>query len=223
MRDLLAGHLVDSLEVGDRITLPIARGAATTVTPLRPFLRWDPVPPPVVVPLTAFTEGESLRVVVVRSGVTQDPVTLEVTTQDPATYAASVAAVAPLYAAQARRHLAPPKTSQVQAEVHGVFDDGIDVGTVAARKQMLAWALRESGTFFDQSVPHPTNPTGAPKTQPGVRLLPEPDGDDHFNPHDPKRPLKVLPPVRPRRRRSSSSNRATLPPPASTSSTTRPR
>ncbi len=194
VRDLLAGHLVDVLGRGGRITPPVARAVASTVTPLRPFLRWDPVPPPVVVPLTAFTEGESLRVVVVRSGVTQDPDTLEVTVQDPADYAASVGGVAPLYAAEARRHLAPPKTSQMQAELHGSFDDGIDVGTVAARKKMLAWALRESGTFYDRSLPHSSNPTGAARTQPGVHLLPEPVGGDHFNPHDPKRPLKVLPP-----------------------------
>lgn len=194
VRDLLAGHLVDVIGPGGRITPPVARAVASTVTPLRPFLRWDPVPPPVVVPLAAFTEGESLRVVVVRSGVTQDPDTLEVSLQDPADYAASVAGVAPLYARAARRHLAPPKTSQVQAELHGMFDDGIDVGTVAARKKMLAWALRESGTFYDRSIPHASNPTGAARTQPGVRLLPEPQGGDHFNPHDPKRPLKVLPP-----------------------------
>ena len=196
-RELIAGHLADTF-AGMRLptfTAPIGRQGASTVTPLRPFLRWDPVPPPVVVPLTAFTEGESLRVVVVRSGVSQDPETLEVTTEDPAAYAASVAPVAPLYAAQARRHLAPPKTSQVQAELHGVFDAGIDEGTAAARRRMLAWALREGGTFYDQSVPHPSDPTGAPVAQPGVHLLPEPVGGDHFNPSDPKRPLKVLPPA----------------------------
>ena len=161
-RDLIAGHLADIVS-GPRspdLTGPLARHAAATVTPPRPFLRWDPVPPPVVVPLTAFTEGESLRVVVVRSGVTQDPVTLEVTTQDPAAYAASVAAIAPLYADEARRHLAPPKTSQGQAELHGEFDAGIDEGTPAARRRMLAWALRESGTFYDKTVPHATDPTG---------------------------------------------------------------
>ena len=196
-RDLITGHLADLLggPRGLDPTGPLVRHAAATVTPPRPFLRWDPVPPPVVVPLTAFTEGESLRVVVVRSGVTQDPDTLEVTTQDPATYAASVAAIAPLYAEDAKRHLAPPKTSQGQAELHGEFDAGIDEGTPAARRRMLAWALRESGSFYDRTVPHPTDPGGAPSTQPGIRLLPEPVAGDHFNPSDPNRPLKVLPPA----------------------------
>ena len=204
VREVIAGHLAD-LFGGPRpvdLTPPIVRQAAATVTPPRPFLRWDPVPPPVVVPLQAFTEGESLRVVVVRSGVSQDPVTLEVTTQDPAAYAASVAAIAPLYAEDAKRHLAPPKTSQGQAELHGEFDAGIDEGTPAARRRMLAWALRESGSFYDRSVPHPTDPGGAPSPQPGVHLLPEPAGDpadesSYFNPSDPTRPLKVLPPAAP--------------------------
>ena len=201
-RELIAGHLAD-LFGGPRpvdLTPPIVRQAASTVTPPRPFLRWDPVPPPVMVPLTAFTEGESLRVVVVRSGVRQDPVTLEVTTQEPGDYAAAVAAVAPLYAPDAKRHLAPPKTSQGQAELHGEFDAGIDVGTPAARRQMLAWALRESGTFYDRSVPHPTDPSADPIPQPGVRLLPEPssgpfDLSNHYNSSDPTKPLKVLPPA----------------------------
>ncbi|QKE84416.1 hypothetical protein [Arthrobacter sp. NEB 688] len=198
-RDLLAGHLADLVGGLDRpgLTVPGARRAASLVTPARPFLRWDPVPPPVVVPLAQFTEGESLRVVVVRSGVTQDPGTLEVTVQPPDEYAAAVATEAPLYAGSARRHLAPPKTSQVQAELHGVFDPGIDEGTPAARRRMLAWALRESGTWYDREVPHPSDPTGAPSPQAGVRLLPEPVGGDHHNPHDPQRPLKVLPPAAP--------------------------
>ncbi|QIM20607.1 hypothetical protein G7075_04680 [Phycicoccus sp. HDW14] len=196
-RDLLAGHLADIVGGvdGPGLTVPGLRLAASLVTPARPFLRWDPVPPPVVVPLAQFTEGESLRVVVVRSGVSQDPDTLEVTTQDPDAYAAAVAAQAPLYAGSARRHLAPPKTSQVQAELHGSFDAGIDEGTPAGRRRMLAWALREGGTFYDREVPHPTEPTGAPSTQEEVHLLPEPVGTDHFNPHDPQRPLKVLPPA----------------------------
>ena len=46
------------------------------ITPLRPFLRWDPVQPPVVVTRHAFSAGESLRQLVVRSGVTQDLDTL---------------------------------------------------------------------------------------------------------------------------------------------------
>jgi len=199
MRDLVASHVGAWLgeEIGPgapAVTPDLAERALRTVTPPRPFLRWDPVPVPAVVPLTAFTDGESLRVVVIRSGVTQNTDTLEITTQGPSAYAASAQAVAPLYADRAQRHIAPPKTSQVQAELHGVFDEGIDAGTAEARRRMLAWALREGGTFFDQSVPHLTDPDGAPSPQAGVRLLPEPQAGNHFNPSDPARPLKVLPP-----------------------------
>ena len=160
--------------------------ALKTVTALRPFLRWEPVPPPAVVPLKAYTEAESLRVLVVRSNVEQDADTLAITVTPPST--------------ESQRHLAPPKTSQVQAELHGVFDEGIDTtappaAAAQARREMLAIALREDGSFFDLQVPHPTDPKGAPTPQPGVRLLPEPVGNDHHNPHAPAQPLKVLPPA----------------------------
>jgi len=199
MRELVAGQMGAWLAGGIRpdLVTDVASRALRTVTTPRPFLRWDPVSAPAVVPLTAYTEGESLRVLVVRSGVAQDPETLEVTRSSAADYAAAAASVAPLYAERAQRHLAAPKTSQNQAESHGVFDDGIDEGTPQARARMLAWALRESGTFFDQSVPAATDPNGTPTPQPGVRLLPEPVGGDHFNPSDPARPLKVLPPGAP--------------------------
>ncbi len=198
VRELVASHAGAWLDARQpAITPDLAARALRTVTPPRPFLRWDPVPVPAVVPLKAYTEGESLRVLVVRSGVTQDPDTLEVRTTSPEDYAAAVASVAPLYAPHAQRHIAPPKTSQNQAELHGAFDDGIDEGTADARRRMLAWALRESGTLFDQSVPSLADPDGSPLPQPGVRLLPEPEGDDHFNPSDPAQPLKVLPPGEP--------------------------
>ena len=199
VRDLIAGHLADivsGLRSPD-LTGPLARHAAATVTPPRPFLRWDPVPPPVVVPLTAFTEGESLRVVVVRSGVTQDPVTLEVTTQDPAAYAASVAAIAPLYADEARSATSPrrrpARAGRAARRVRRRHRRGhpgrapADAGLGAARERHL---LRQG-----RAARSPT-PTGAPRRRSsGVHLLPEPVGGDHFNPSDPDRPLKVLPPA----------------------------
>lgn len=198
--DLIAAQ-IDAAQAGSAAepTPAAVAKALKTVTALRPFLRWDPIPPPVAVPLKAYTEAESQRVLVVRSGVAQNPATLEITVTSPADYAAAVNPTKPgaVYTETSQRHLAPPKTSQVQAELHGVFDAGIDAGgaaAVQARKEMLAIALREDGSFFDQQVPHPTDPSGAPTPQPGVRLLPEPDGDDHHNPHDPARLLKVLPP-----------------------------
>ncbi len=147
--------------------------ALATITPLRPFLRWDPVPSPAIVPLRRFTEGESLRVLVVRSGVAQDPATLALTVTPPDEYAAAAAAAHPAldlgYGDVNERHLAPPKTSQFQAELHGAFDDAIGSVNPADHVRLLAVAMREAGTFFDLDVVDLTDPTTT-VPQPGVRL-----------------------------------------------------
>lgn len=143
------------------------------ITPMRPFLRWDPVPSPAVVPRRRFTEGESLRVLVVRSGVTQDPTTLALTVTPPAVYAAAVAATHPgldlRYGETCERHLAPPKTSQLQSELHGRFDDAIGSTDPDVHRRLLAVALREAGTLFDLAVVDLTDPTST-IPQDGVTL-----------------------------------------------------
>ncbi|MEJ7561299.1 MAG: hypothetical protein WKF45_02105, partial [Ilumatobacteraceae bacterium] len=146
----------------------IARGprlalTSDTVTELRPLLRWAPVEPPAVVPRVAFGEGESVRHVVIRSGVdvVNDPETGDtITVVDPVTYAAAVAATHPeiVYRATCERHLAPPKTSQPDAEVHGCFDEAIGSSDPDDHQAMLLVALREAGTFFDRSIPSLTDP-----------------------------------------------------------------
>lgn len=154
----------------------LAVSSLATVTKLRPFLRWDPVQPPAPVARHRFTEGESLRVMVVRSGVTQDPETLAITVTDPATYASQAEAAHPGlgYAATSQRHLAPPKTSQVQAELHGKFDLAVGTATPQERRKMLAWAISEDGSFLDVDRADLTKP-GKRIAQPGVRL--EAQGD----------------------------------------------
>ncbi|SDI33148.1 hypothetical protein SAMN05192558_107172 [Actinokineospora alba] len=144
---------------------PLAEAAAAaldTVTALRPYLRWDPVPSPALVPRDRYTEGESLRVLVVRSGVTQDLTTLAITVTDPAAYAAAVATAHPgldlRYHDRSERHLAPPKTSQSQAEQHGMFDLAIGSTTPADHLKMLGWALREDGSFLDLDIADVDNP-----------------------------------------------------------------
>lgn len=170
-----AGRLEDALALATR-----------TLTVLKPYLRWDPVPSPAVVPRARYTEGESLRVIVVRSGVTQDLETLELTVLDPASYAAVAGAlVADLgYAAVSERHLAPPKTSQVQAEQHGMFDRAMGSTAPADHLEMLAWAVRENGSFFDLEIAHPSDP-GQSVPQPQVRL--------EQNPGEPRRTPATLP------------------------------
>ncbi len=163
----------------------LAVKALATVTKLKPFLRWDPVQPPAVVPRGPFTEGESLRVLVIRSGVTQDPATLAITVTPPQAYAAAVHATHSTYAATSERHLAPPKTTQMTAELHGMFDLGI--GASAAEKAkanaMLAWALTEDGSFHDQTRADLDNPASR-LPQPGIRLV---------DPPVPQTDLKQLP------------------------------
>ncbi len=164
--------------------LEAVRRALATVTPKRPFLRWDPVPSPAVVPLRRYTEGESIRVLVVRSGVTQDPDSLEITVTPPNKYAAAVAATHPEldlgYLDRAERHLAPPKTSQVQAELHGQFDEAISSTDPADHQRLLGIALLENGSFLDLDIADIDNP---PKRlpQPGVQLEMQP-GTPHADP-----------------------------------------
>ena len=125
-------------------------GPLDAITPVRPFLRWDPVKPPVVVARHGFTPGESLRQLVVRSEVDQDPETLEVHVGSVAAYAADHASLG--YRPQSERHLAPPKTSQSEAELHGAFDRAIGSTRHADHVRMLGIALREAGTLFDVEV-----------------------------------------------------------------------
>lgn len=142
-----------------------AVAALDTVTRPKPFLRWEPVPSPAVVPRHRYSEGESLRTLVIRSGVEQDPDTLTITVSDPAVYAAGTG-----YRATAERHLAPPKTTQIQAEQYGKFDSAIGSGDSTARQRMLGWALTEDGTFADVDRADVGDPQNR-LPQPGIELV----------------------------------------------------
>ena len=161
----------------------VITGLIATVTPLKPFLRWDPVQPPAVVARHPFSAGESLRQVVIRSGVTQDRETLEITVTPPDAYAATVPAEL-RYRATSERHLAPPKTSQSESELHGAFDAAIGSTDPVLHRQALAVALREAGTFFDVDVPRLDDPTER-DPQPGIALA--------YDPEVPPSTMKTLP------------------------------
>jgi hypothetical protein len=141
------------------------------ITPLRPFLRWDPVQPPALVTKHRFSSGESLRQLVVRSGVTQDLDTLEITIESPASYASDHANLG--YREASERHLAPPKTSQSEAELHGAFDEAIGSNDPLDHSTLLAVAIREAGTFFDIDVPRLDNPSQSDPQQ-GISLVADP-------------------------------------------------
>ena len=127
---------------------------------------------PAVVPRKRYTEGESLRVLVIRSGVRQDAGTLALTVTPPSPYAKSANKQVKNagYGAESERHLAPPKASQMQAELHGKFDLAIGSDSAAHHRKMLGWALRENGTFRDKTRADIDNPPGR-LAQKGIALV----------------------------------------------------
>lgn len=142
----LRGRLVD---MSGRSVTPEALDPRH-VTPFVPFYRWDPVPPPAVIPRRPFTEGESLLRMVIRS-------TLGV----PAAEYVGLARIVTLadhdredltYHAVNDRHLAAPNGSQQLAELHGRFDAAVHESSSAGeRDAAFAIASRSSGTFLSSA------------------------------------------------------------------------
>ena len=151
--------------------------ADLTVTPLVPFLRWDPVSPPVVVARHRFSMAESNRHLVIRSGIALDP-DGEPAVVPPDDYLAEVTGRDPLLAIdwreQSERHLTPPKGSQHLNELHGKFDSAI--GQPATAASLLAAAFRDDGTLFDTEIVDLSDPTST-IPQPNVTLEAEPGAD----------------------------------------------
>lgn len=132
----------------------VAAAATDVVTVPRPFLRWSALIEPAVVPRHPYTWGESLLRLVVRSGVEADG-----TLTPPKEYAAQHPGLD--WREDSQRHLAPPKTSLLEAELHGRLDEAVATagpGTAAVRRTWLGLALRESGTFLSPKVADPANP-----------------------------------------------------------------
>lgn len=150
----------------DDLVGPIADSEALAISAELPFVRYQPVPPPAVVPRRQYTEGESNGVMVVRSWVAQDPSTLVVTTGTPEEYAAAN----PGRFATCERQLVPPKTSQLEAEEHGAFDAAIASPDASVRNLWLHAAIRESGTLFDLDVPRLDDPS-VRDPQDGIALV----------------------------------------------------
>ncbi len=142
-----------------------------TVTATVPFRRWDPVPPPVVVPRHRYSPAESVHHMVIRSGIDEDAAI-----ETPQDYIASVSAIDPVHAtdwrATSERHLAAPKGSQHLNELHGKFDIAID--DPALQRKMLAAALRDDGTLYDREIVSLDDPA-VTVPQPGVSLQAGPE------------------------------------------------
>lgn len=183
--ELYANALVAAALTDPRVNgAPAAAIAALTdlVTTPRPFLRWDPVIEPAVVPRHPYTEAESLLTLVVRSGI-EGPSTdggLDLTVVPSAAYAAEVLGAHPelglAWRADSQRHLAPPKSSQFEAELHGMFDAAFGAASPDDVRTALALALRESGTFLDSTVADLASP-GVRVQQPGIAFHTSPTAE----------------------------------------------
>lgn len=137
------------------------RWAGLFVTTPRPYLRWEPVPAPAIVPRHQLGTGEQPAALVVRSGIADGA---NVDTRP-----------------TAERHLAPPKATQLEAEAAGKFDTAIGTGDAAEIRRLYAIALAERGTLLDQYVPSLTDARTTDE-QPGIELVDRP-GADTGSPH----------------------------------------
>lgn len=163
-------------------SLPPTTSASSdaTTTPAVDFLRWEPVAAPVVVLANQPHEGESLERLVIRSAPAEDgrsrttAANLRFPAGDPSGYR---------YPAASIRHVAPPKVSQLFAELHGAFDEadgsGLRRGADATRPwaEIQAQAALEGGDF-DAHATIVDHPSGKQYIHPGTTLdvpyLPDP-------------------------------------------------
>lgn len=127
-------------------SLPLSDANETYVSEVIEYKRFEPVISPTVMPRTFYGEGESLEHMVIRSDYDRTPTTYA---NDPEVIAA-LADWPHQYAYCNERHIAPPKTSQQEAELHGMFDGYIGQGNDPQKGFYLA--SRESGNFFNTDI-----------------------------------------------------------------------
>jgi hypothetical protein len=132
------------LDVDPQLLAQLSAGAEVpdTVSAPRRFMRWDPIPAPTLVPRAAYTPGESLQRMVIRTGLTGQP-------------------------GLCQRHIVPPKGSELEAEQDGRLDD-LMLGGNHARG--YATALKERGNLFHTRIQDLNNPNGT-LPQPGMALI----------------------------------------------------
>jgi hypothetical protein len=116
------------------------------------YSRFDPIVPPAILLRARVTDGESVERMVIRSNfdtkaadyVELPRVKIAIQNKDYEYHEGN------------ERHIAPPKTSQQMAELHGKFDEfvGFDPNTNTRKdyEQGYKLALKESGTFLDTVV-----------------------------------------------------------------------
>jgi hypothetical protein len=107
---------------------PTAAIATLANTPALSYQRYEPVAPPVLVLQAPVTAGESVEHLVIRTKVGSESIPNE----------------SSIFNATTQRHVAPPKTSQYTAELHGAFD-----ALFPDAAKVYAVAIKEQGTWQD--------------------------------------------------------------------------
>ncbi|MEU4212408.1 hypothetical protein AB0F13_20815 [Streptomyces sp. NPDC026206] len=140
---------------------PEAPAVEGTATDPVTYARWEPVPPPAIVPKWPFLEGESEPRLVIRSTVDEHGAPMS-----PLEWATRRNGEVPdhergdpldgpdrRYRSFDERHLSPPKSSLLMAEQHGKYDGVFGPGKPdAVRREYFAAASREDGTYLDTVV-----------------------------------------------------------------------
>ncbi|MEO3413802.1 hypothetical protein AAFO92_03985 [Roseovarius sp. CAU 1744] len=111
------------------------------------YWRFEPVDPPVLIHRERVSEGEQLERMVIRSNWDVGTAGY-LQTKDFKDAIALPASADFAYVEENERHVVPPKSSQQQCEVHGLFDPYLGGGWQAA-KQGYEIAAREEGSLYD--------------------------------------------------------------------------
>jgi len=113
--------------------------------------RFEPIDPPVLLMRRKLSEGESLERLVLRSTYNRSAVDYAGDISPPSGVWAGFYDNPDFeYGATAERHLVPPKSSQQQCELHGMFDAAIGSADPEQARKAYAIAARESGSLMDQ-------------------------------------------------------------------------
>jgi hypothetical protein len=168
----LAGNSLSVDEADDALLVLKTLGQPLPVLPnaSKPLFcqRFEPIPAPLLVPRSVFTEGESLAMLVIRSnrGMSADDYSTQLNK-----LVAGASSVT--YSGVNERHLAPPKMSQFMAERFSLLDDSFGTGNDA--DQTYSVASREKGSFIDNFF---FDANGSPMTLPPGTLQTITTSDD---------------------------------------------
>lgn len=156
------------------------------------YQRWEPVPSPAVIPLTQFTEGESLMRLVIRSTVgasVHDYVAQQRVRTLPGHE--PVGRLGIVYREENERHLAAPIASVQLVEMHGMLDAAL-TGDPAATAAQFAVAAKEAGSYLTLPGGRLVTRSGPARELSGSKDEALTDGD--YVVHDrPDLPLPYLP------------------------------